>query len=67
MLDNHQQIKRELPQDSSTSISQGAPDFDSILQELKSVGEAHQPDPPTMIIENITANIKQEGHINDLG
>ncbi|CAF0952983.1 unnamed protein product [Rotaria sordida] len=36
-------------------------DFDSILQELKSVGQAHQSEQETtMIIENITSNIKQE-------
>ncbi|CAF1438248.1 unnamed protein product, partial [Adineta steineri] len=40
-------------------------DFDSILQELKSVGEAHQPEQQTtMIVENITANIKQESQLN---
>ncbi|CAF1045821.1 unnamed protein product [Rotaria sp. Silwood1] len=36
-------------------------DFDSILQELKSVGQAHQSEQETtMIVENITSNIKQE-------
>lgn len=36
-------------------------DFDSILQELKSVGQAHQSErQTTMIVENITTNIKQE-------
>ncbi|CAF4223509.1 unnamed protein product [Rotaria sp. Silwood2] len=36
-------------------------DFDSILQELKSVGQAHQSEQATaMIVENITSNIKQE-------
>ena len=43
------------------SNSQIALDFDSILQELKSVGQAHQSEQETrMIVENITANIKQE-------
>ena len=49
----------------SNSTSQVNLDFDSILQELKSVGEAHQPDQQTtMIVENITANIKQEPQLN---
>ncbi|UJR22191.1 hypothetical protein I4U23_025255 [Adineta vaga] len=40
-------------------------DFDSILQELKSVGEAHQPEQQTtMIVENITANIQQDVQMN---
>jgi mannose/fructose/N-acetylgalactosamine-specific phosphotransferase system component IIB len=50
-----------------SSASQVTLDFDSILQELKSVGEAHQPEQQTtMIVENITANMKQESqlHIN---
>lgn len=34
-------------------------DFDSILQELKSVGQAHQTEQRTMVVENITNNIKQ--------
>jgi hypothetical protein len=49
-----------------TSNSQVTLDFDSILQELKSVGEAHQPEQQTtMIVENITANIKQEPQLNN--
>ena len=40
-------------------------DFDSILQELRSVGEAHQPEQQTaMIVENITANIQQDVQMN---
>ncbi|CAF1344071.1 unnamed protein product [Adineta ricciae] len=40
-------------------------DFDSILQELRSVGEAHQPEQQTaMIVENITANMQQDVQMN---
>lgn len=57
------QSQQELTRKNSTN--QITLDFDSILQELKSVGEAHQPDQQTtMIVENITANIKQESQIN---
>jgi hypothetical protein len=48
-----------------SSASQVTLDFDSILQELKSVGEAHQPEQQTtMIVENITANMKQESQLH---
>jgi len=64
MLDHHP-IKTELIQE--TSNNQITPDFNSILQELKSVGEAHQPDQEqnTMIVENLTTNIKQETSSDD--
>ncbi|CAF3049730.1 unnamed protein product [Rotaria socialis] len=53
------QLQQEQPKNSSNS--QITLDFNSILQELKSVGEAHQPEQQTtMIVENITANIKQQ-------
>ena len=63
---NTQQINSQSQQSSSSSgNSQNIPDFNSILQELKSVGEAHQPEQQTtMIVENITANIKQDSQIN---
>ncbi len=70
MLDNisgtatTSQNNSQSQQQSSTS-SQITLDFDSILQELKSVGEAHQPEQQTMmIVENITANMKQESQIH---
>ena len=48
-------------QQSTNTNSQVTVDFDSILQELKSVGQAHQSEQQTtMIVENITANIKTE-------
>ena len=47
-------------QQQQSSTSQISLDFDSILQELKSVGEAHQP--TTMIVGNLTANIKEDLH-----
>jgi len=60
---NTQQINIQSQQQSSNN--QVTLDFNSILQELKSVGEAHQPEQQTtMIVENITANIKQESQIN---
>ncbi len=60
---NTQQTNPQSQQQSSNS--QVTLDFDSILQELKSVGEAHQPDQQTtMIVENITANMKEESQIN---
>jgi hypothetical protein len=60
---NTQQINSQIQQQSSNN--QVTLDFDSILQELKSVGEAHQPEQQTtMIVENITANMKQESQIN---
>jgi len=60
---NTQQINIQSQQQSSNN--QSALDFNSILQELKSVGEAHQPEQQTtMIVENITANIKQESQLN---
>jgi len=69
MLDNisestraNQQTNSQLTRNSTNQITLN---FDSILQELKSVGEAHQPEQQTtMIVENITANIKQESQIN---
>lgn len=52
-------------QQQTNSNSQITVDFDSILQELKSVGQAHQSEQQTtMIVENITANIKQEPQTN---
>ena len=39
-------------------------DFDSILQELKSVGQAHQQ--TDTIVENITTNIKQKQQIDQI-
>jgi hypothetical protein len=60
---NTQQTNTQSQQQSSNN--QVTLDFNSILQELKSVGEAHQPEQQTtMIVENITANIKQESQIN---
>jgi len=60
---NTQQTNSQIQQQSSNN--QVTLDFDSILQELKSVGEAHQPEQQTtMIVENITANMKQESQIN---
>ncbi len=57
---NTSQINSQIQQQSSTN-NQVTLDFDSILQELKSVSEVHQPEQQTtMIVENITANIKQE-------
>ena len=70
MLDNISETKRNSQQKHSqtqqqSSNNQVTLDFDSILQELKSVGEAHQPEKQTtMIVENITANIKQDSQIN---
>ncbi|CAF2610987.1 unnamed protein product [Rotaria sp. Silwood2] len=63
---NHQRnIQTEQDQSKINSNSQLTLDFNSILQELKSVGEAHQPEQQTtMIVENITANIKQQLQIN---
>jgi hypothetical protein len=62
---NNQQSNSQSQQQSSSGNSQNTPDFNSILQELKSVGEAHQPEQQTtMIVENITANIKQESQIS---
>lgn len=52
---NHQQSQQ------INTNSQNSVDFNSILQELKSVGQAHQSEQQTtMIVENITTNIKQE-------
>jgi hypothetical protein len=60
---NTQRINNQSQQQSSNN--QITLDFNSILQELKSVGEAHQPEQQTtMIVENITANIKQDSQIN---
>lgn len=74
MLDNisesttHTQQLNSQSQQQQSSNNQVTLDFNSILQELKSVGEAHQPDQQTsMIVENITANIKQETQINTTG
>jgi hypothetical protein len=62
---NHTNSQSERQQQPTRSNSQVAIDFDSILQELKSVGQAHQSEQEaTMIIENITANIKQEPQTN---
>jgi uncharacterized protein YejL (UPF0352 family) len=70
MLDNisespnthsHSQPNPQPHQQPAISNSQIVLDFDSILQELKSVGQAHQVDQQTtMVVENITANIKSE-------
>jgi hypothetical protein len=60
---NHRnsQSNQQQKQQQINSNSQIPVDFDSILQELKSVGEAHQSEQQTtMIVENITNNIKQE-------
>ncbi|CAF3786501.1 unnamed protein product [Adineta steineri] len=59
---SNQQHQQQQKQQQINSNSQIIPDFDSILQELKSVGQTHQSDhqQTTMIVENITANIKQE-------
>ena len=73
--ENNHQRNAEFEQEQSSrksSNSQIAVDFNSILQELKSVGEAHQSEEQTtMIVENITANIKQESLLstnsNDTG
>ena len=48
-------VQSQSHQQQHSSTSQIALDFDSILQELKSVGEAHQPSQgqTTMIVENI--------------
>jgi uncharacterized protein YejL (UPF0352 family) len=52
------QHQQQIPTNSNSQITV---DFDSILQELKSVGQAHQSEQQTtMIVENITANIKTE-------
>ncbi len=74
MLDNisetttnhsNSQSHHQQQQQPTNSNSQITVDFDSILQELKSVGEAHQPEQQTMmIVENITANMKQESQIH---
>ncbi|CAF1484577.1 unnamed protein product [Rotaria sp. Silwood1] len=64
---NHHQRNTQIEQEQSkiNSNSQITLDFNSILQELKSVGEAHQPEQQTtMIVENITANIKQQSQID---
>jgi hypothetical protein len=59
---NNQQQQQQI---NSNSNSQITVDFNSILQELKSVGQAHQSEQQTtMIVENITANIKQESQTN---
>lgn len=56
-----QQPQQQSQSQSTTSNSQTSADFDSILQDLRSVGQAHQSvQPTTMIVENITANIKSE-------
>ncbi|CAF1578924.1 unnamed protein product [Adineta ricciae] len=56
-----QHLHRQQQQQPIDSNSQISLDFDSILQELKSVGQAHQVDSQTtMIVENITTHIKQE-------
>lgn len=62
---NHSPAQQRQQQQSQsqpiTSNSQITADFDSILQELRSVGQAHQSEQLTsMIVENITANIKSE-------
>ncbi|CAF5193787.1 unnamed protein product, partial [Rotaria magnacalcarata] len=64
---NHRQRNPQLQQEQpkNNSNSQIILDFNSILQELKSVGEAHQPEQQTtMIVENITANIKQQSQVD---
>ncbi|CAF1077897.1 unnamed protein product [Rotaria sordida] len=65
---NNHQRNIQIEQEQQTKINlnnQITLDFNSILQELKSVGEAHQPEQQTtMIVENITANIKQQSQIN---
>ncbi|CAF3752718.1 unnamed protein product [Rotaria socialis] len=59
---NHSSSQSNQQKNQQTIINgQITVDFDSILQELKSVGQAHQSERETrMIVENITANIKQE-------
>ncbi len=58
---NSQSNHHHQQQQPTNTNSQIPVDFDSILQELKSVGEAHQSEQQTtMIVENITTNIKQE-------
>lgn len=42
-----------------SSTSQIPLDFDSILQELKSVGEVHQ-SATTMIVKNLAGNMKED-------
>jgi hypothetical protein len=59
---NQQQQQQQPPTNSNSQITL---DFYSILQELKSVGQAHQSDQQTtMFVENISANIKQEPQTN---
>jgi hypothetical protein len=70
MLDNisesttnhsNSQSNQQQQQQPTNSNSQITRDFDSILQELKSVGQAHQSDQQTtMFVENI----KQEPQTN---
>jgi len=60
---NQQQQQQQ--QQQTNSNSQITVDFNSILQELKSVGQAHQSEQQTtMIVENITTHIKQEPQTN---
>jgi hypothetical protein len=59
---HHHHQQQQQPTNSNSQITV---DFDSILQELKSVGQAHQSEQQTtMIVENITANMKTEPLIN---
>lgn len=61
---NTPQVHIQSQQQQQSSISQISLDFDSILQELKSVSEAHQPiqQPTTMLVGNLTANMKEDRH-----
>jgi hypothetical protein len=62
---HHHHHHHHQQQQSTNSNSQVTVDFDSILQELKSVGQAHQSEQQTtMIVENITANMKTDTLIN---
>jgi hypothetical protein len=63
---NHSKSQSKQQQQQETnSNSQITVDFNSILQELKSVGQAHQSEQQTtMIVENITTHIKQEPQTN---
>lgn len=55
---NHQTIIKSEPENSNSQIT---PDFNSILQELKSVSEVHRSEQQTtMIIENITTTNHQQ-------
>jgi hypothetical protein len=65
---NSQSNHHQTQQQQTNANAQIPVDFNSILQELKSVGQAHQSEQQTtMIVENITAHIKQESqsHSNE--